>query len=70
MYGQTKRYIVMGLSPRFNKVERMASGQQIHQHYLNGGTSSYSITWLTGKMNLGNSAAHRGSSQTFSHGPR
>lgn len=21
--------------------------QQIHQHYLNGGTSSYSITWLT-----------------------
>lgn len=29
-----------------------ASGQQIHQHYLNGGTSSYSIRWLTGKMNL------------------
>lgn len=67
MHGQTKQYIVMGLSPSFNKVEQKSSGQQIHQHYLNGGTSSYSITGLTGKMNLGN-WAHRGSSQTFSHG--
>lgn len=56
MYGQTQRYIVKGLPPRFNKMEQKAPGQQIHQHYLNGGTSSYSITWLTGKMNLGNSA--------------
>lgn len=61
MVRSEKRYIVMGLSPCFNKVEQKASGQQTHQHYLNGGTSSYSITWLTGKMNLGNSA-HRGSS--------
>lgn len=58
--GQTKKVHCDGSIPPFlDKVGQKASGQQIHQNYLNGGTSSYSITWLTRRMNLGD-VAHGG----------